>query len=125
MIVFTPTQQGEIRRFADLLGVDALAASDASFNFEFERLGHLTIQPGDSDRAIVSLARRVSFPTPVVLERALRTSGIDPTDGSMLHAGLSDDGDLILSCDLPATGLSVSDLDGALSKLAHAFEGIA
>lgn len=124
MMIFTPIQQSEIRRFADLLGVDALAASDASFNFEFERLGQLTIQPGEHERAIVSLSRKVAFPSSGLVEKALRTSGVDPVDGSMMHAGLSDDGDLILSCDLPASGLSASDLDAALNKLAHAFEGI-
>lgn len=125
MFTFTPTQQGEIRRFAALLGVDALAASDASFSFEFERLGQLTIQPADQDRAIISLSRRIAFPSTAMLETALHRAGLDPIEGFMMHASLSDDGDLIFSRDLPASGLSSAELDTALTQLARVFEGIA
>lgn len=124
MLSFTPVQQGEIRRFADTLGVDAIAAADGSFNFEFERLGRLTLQPGAGDRLMASLSRKISFASSATMIDWLSAARIDPMDGSMIHAGLSGEDDFVLVLDLPASGVSAADLDVALTRLAQAIKEI-
>jgi hypothetical protein len=121
---FSPAQQGEIRRFADLLGVDAFASADASYNFEFERLGTFTIQPAAHDRVVASLSRTVAFPSAAISEKCLALAGVDPLDGTILHAGRSADGAFIIAADLPGLGVSASDLDGVLARLARLFEDL-
>jgi type III secretion system chaperone SycN len=107
-----------IESFAANIGLPAQAAPDQSYGFEFERSGSLSFVPSeDGTRILVCLTRVPRHPDRRLHWRLLALPGVDASAGTLLHAGLSPDGGLVLAADLDETEFTIHTLDQALSRL--------
>lgn len=125
MAMLTRSQMSEVERFAETLGTTAHEAPDGSVNFVFDRLGTLSIVGLErEDRIVIGLSRPADA-APVDAEaRLLAEAGLDPADGLAVHAAKGPDGAFLLALDVPASTLSATALDGALSRLTAHFDRV-
>jgi type III secretion system chaperone SycN len=124
MMQFSPQARTTVEGFSESLGLPALAARDGSYSFEFQRSGILTITPAKDGRTIVSLERRPERLDADVLKRFLIAADIDPTTNRALHAGLSNDGNLIYAVDFNGDDFTVPALHACLSSLIEAHDAL-
>jgi hypothetical protein len=125
MGMLTAAQLSEIERFAETLGTNVQEAPDGSVNFVFDRLGTLSVVGLErEDRVVIGLSRLPEAAPPDVEARLLGEAGLDPADGRLIHAARCEDGALLLALEIPASLLSATALDGALSRLTEHFDRV-
>lgn len=123
--MLTTAQVSEIERFAETLGTNVHEAPDGSINFVFDRLGTLSVVGLErEDRVVIGLSRLAEMAPADVEARLLGEAGPDPADGRLIHAARCEDGSLLLALEMPASMLSATALDGALSRLSEHFDRV-
>lgn len=114
-----------IEQFSGSIGLPARPARDGSISFVFERSGTLSMTPSaDGSRVLVSLARKPVRPDSAVERRALQKAGIDPTSSQFLHAGIANDGTIVLIMSLGENEFDLPALESCFERLVQAHDEI-
>lgn len=115
---FSPGDLAAIAAFAAQLGVSARPARDGTFSFRFSEAGTLTLTPSaDGERSCVTLARRPDRLDAAAMGAILAEAGWDPALGTLVQAGLTADGELLLTVGLARDALSLPAMEAALQAL--------
>jgi hypothetical protein len=118
MAPFSTMARRVIESFAANIGLQANAAPDHSYGFEFARSGKLSIMPSeDGKRIIISLARAPVRPDISMQMRLLTFAGLDSASGAMIHAGIALNGMFVLAIDIEEERFDSQTLNDCLLKL--------
>lgn len=114
-----------VEDFARSLGLQAEAAPDGSYSFAFEYSGTFTLTASDTDDlTIASLSRWPAREEALSELRLLACAGLQPTSGTLVHAGMARDGSYVTSVQIARDFLDLPQLDAAFRQLAQALDNV-
>lgn len=117
-VSFTNAGLHAIKSFAERAGIAAVPARDGSYSFTFERSGTLSFVPSENgDGLIIFLMRTPPYPDSRRELKALQLAGDDRPTGRSLHAGVTQDGAIIVSFVLDNSDVDVPTVLACIDRL--------